>query len=444
MIKSKLNTTGRQVALIIFILTPIKISGQENDTLKNDRLSVHAQTTVITQYKPAFRSKYSGQNSLSDKEETRTSITSTLFLGTRLWTGASIFINPEIAGGSGLSSSLGVGASTNGETYRIGNPAPEFELARLFFRQIFPINQNYEYNETDINSLEGKIPTKYFSLTIGKISITDLFDNNSYSHNPTTQFMSWALMSNGAWDYPANTKGYTPSIVLEYISKHYQMRYGFSLVSEKPNGIIMNWNIDKAGSHSLEFSDNFQIGGKAGTIRLLSFLTTANMGSYSQSLANDPTAPDITTTEKHGRTKYGFGINGDLQLNRDLGVFFRAGWNDGKNETWEFTEIDRTVSLGMSLNGNKWHRQNDNIALAYVVSGISLQHRRYLEAGGKGFELGDGNLNYGLENLVEFYYSMHLEKNIFVSAAYQFLCNPGYNKDRGPVNIFSLRLHLMV
>jgi high affinity Mn2+ porin len=208
--------------------------------------------------------------------------------------------------------------------------------------------------------------------------------------------------------------------------------------------MVMNWNINKAGSHTLEYTHNYTFSERKGAFRFLSFFTTANMGNYNQSIAISPESPDIKTSEKYGHTKYGFGLNFEQEITKDLGVFLRAGWNDGKNETWEFTEIDRSVSCGLSLNGERWNRKNDNIGLAYVVSGLSAPHRNYLKAGGLGFELGDGNLNYAAENLLELYYSMELIKNINVSGAYQFIGNPGYNKDRGPVNIFSIRVHIEI
>jgi high affinity Mn2+ porin len=428
----------------LVILSGLKGTAQEADTVINDRFSIHAQTTVITQYKPAFRTKYTGPNSLVPREEAQRSITATLFLGAKLWKGASIFMNPEIGGGSGLSSSLGVGASANGETYRVSTPEPAFELARLFFRQTISLNNETAFNESDLNRLGGRMPTEFFSIILGKICMSDFFDNNKYSHEPRTQFMSWALMSNGAWDYPANTRGYTPSMIFELITPIHEIRYGFSLVSTTPNGMVMNWNINKAGSHTLEYTYNYTVSGRKGAFRFLTFFTTANMGNYNQSIALNPESPDIKTTEKYGHTKYGFGLNGEQEITKDLGVFLRAGWNDGKNETWEFTEIDRSVSCGISVNGERWKRKNDNIGLAYVVSGLSAPHRNYLKDGGLGFELGDGNLNYALENLLEFYYSMELIKNINLSGAYQFIGNPGYNKDRGPVNVFSIRVHIEI
>jgi len=438
----------QKITTILFILiafTAVSVKAQQTDSTKEEKFSCHFQATVITQYKPGFQAKYSGPNSLSPKEETQTSLTSTLYAGAKLWKGATVFINPEIAGGSGLSGALGIADATNGETFRIGSSTLAIYLARAFFRQEFSLDNNNAYQSSDFNQLAGNRPTKYFAITIGKIGITDYFDANSYSHDPRTQFMSWGLMANGAWDYPANTRGYTPSIVLEYVTTKNELRYGLSMVPLSANGNQMDGNIWQANSSTLEYTHHYSIKDKAGTVRLLSFLTTTHMGNYEQSIALDPTAPDITATREYGRVKYGFGINAEQQLTKDAGIFARASWNDGHTETWAFTEIDRSVSAGISVIGNQWKRSGDNVGLAYVMSGISQPHRDYLKDGGDGFILGDGNLNYGLEHLLEFYYSAEVVKNsIYISGAYQFVVNPGYNQDRGPVNVFSLRVHARI
>jgi len=431
--------------LIIILTGYLHLHAQQGtDSLKQETFSVHAQTTFISQYKPAFSAPYTGTNSLLPTEETQLSTTLTLFLGARLWHGATAFMNPEVAAGSGLSGSLGVGASTNGETYRIDNTAPSFELARLYITQVFPLNNEEAFQESDLNKLSGFMPTSYLSLTVGKICISDFFDINIYSHDPRTQFMSWALMSNGAWDFPANTRGYTPSILLAWVSPANELRYGFSLLPKVANGMIMNWDISKAAAQTIEYTHRYLLGGEKGTVRLASFLNICNMGNYSESTALSPSTPDIKATRKDGRTKYGIVINAEQALCKDLGMFVRAGWNDGKNETWVFTEIDRTISAGLSANGNRWGRPEDIIGLAHVVSGLSTEHANYLKAGGNGFELGDGHLNYSLEHVTECYYSFQMTKSISLSAAYQHIIHPGYNKDRGPVNVLSARMHLQI
>src|SRR6185312_2968490 len=251
---------------------------QQTDSVLNEKFSFHFQNTIITQYKPAFKAAYTGSNSLIPKEETQTSITATIFAGVKLWKGGSLFINPELAGGAALSQAFGVANATNGETFRVGNPAPTIFLARLFYRQLFSLNKNEKYLSADENQLAGSIPTKYFALTIGKIGVADYFDDNIYSHDPRTQFMAWSLMDNGAWDYPANTRGYTPSIVLEYVTPKNELRYAVSLEPLEANGTEMDWKINKANAHTLEYTHRFLLKEKSGAIRLLGYFNTANMG----------------------------------------------------------------------------------------------------------------------------------------------------------------------
>lgn len=419
-----------------------KIQAQSSDTTKEQILSIHGQATTITQFQSKFSAKYSGVNSLSDNAQNATSSGATLFMAGRLWKNSTLIFDPEIMGGRGLSEATGIAEPTNGETFRVGSPEPKVYIARLILNQIIPLTKEREWQDNDANQLRVKVPTKYLSVTVGKVNVGDYFDNNTYAHDPRSQFMNWNLMDAGAWDYPANTRGYTPSVVLQYISKNNTLSYGFSLVSVEANGSVMNWNIMEAHSQTVEFDHNYQIARKAGTIRLLAFLNNGDMGSYAKALQQLPDTPNIVLTRKYGRVKYGFAVNAEQQLTKDVGVFLRGSWNNGKTETWAFTEIDQTVSLGGQLIGNSWHRPNDKMGLAYAIAGISKQHREYLQAGGSGFILGDGNLNYGAENMLEAYYNAQITKNIFIGADYQCILRPGYNEDRkGLVHIFSVRVH---
>lgn len=437
----------RDFLVLLFIIGwSLHTCAQTNDSNHLERHSVHAQTTVINQFKPAFSAPYTGDNSLITSRESRTSITATLFAGLRLWKGASVFVNPEIAGGAGLSQALGIAAATNGETFRVGDPAPQIYLARLFYRQLFALSASRQFQEDGDNQVAGFVPQRYLALTVGKIAISDYFDANTFSHDPRSQFMSWALMGNGAWDYPANTRGYTPSVVLEYISQKHEIRYGLSLMPKTANGNDLRWNIARAHAQTLEYTHRHTIGGLSGAVRLLIFYNKANMGSYRQSIAICPIDPVIEETRNFRHTKFGFGINAEQWLTKEFGCFVRASWNDGRNETWAFTEIDHSASVGLSLVGSKWKRPDDNLGVAYVISGISKNHRDYLKAGGKGFMLGDGHLNYAAEHLCEMYYSANIhDGQLFLSGAWQLLLNPGYNQDRqGPVQVFSVRLHVHI
>jgi high affinity Mn2+ porin len=418
------------------------------DTLSgNAKFTMHFQATSIVQYKPAFNAQYTGDNSLTNEEETKMSYTSTIYLGMRLWKNASLFYNPELAGGSGLSKALGVASATNGETFRVGSVEPALYVARIYYRQLFALGNKYHFESSSQNKLEGWTPDNYLSFTIGKISISDFFDQNTFTHDPREHFMSWGLMNNGAWDYPANTRGYTPSIVIEWVTPKHELRYGASLVPVTANGNEMEWDFTKAQSQTIEYTRNYKCNGRAGSVRLLGFITHANMGNYNQSLLRGINqTPAIDSTRKSGRVKYGFGINAEQWITKNIGAFARAGWNDGANETWAFTEIDHGMSAGLYAIGNKWKRADDECGIAYVVSGISSPHRNYLKAGGKGFMLGDGNLNYQLEHLGEVYYSAaFFAKRMFLSGAYQWVLNPGYNTDRkGPISVFSLRFHVRI
>lgn len=432
--------------LIVFFCLVSKAllaSAQPVDTAGEDRFSVHMQSTIISQHKPAFRALYGGGHSLSSGGENATSLTSTLFLGARLWKGAAVFFNPEVAGGEGLSGASGIAAAVNGETFRIGSPDPQVYVARIFFRQQVDLGASSKRQYSDMNQLGGRISDHYFSCTIGKIGVADYFDDNVYSHDPRTQFMSWALMDNGAWDYPANTRGYAPGIVLEYVHPRYEWRYNFSLMPRVANGSDMNWQFYKANSSNLEYTHRHTFRGRPGALRVLGFFNTANMGNYRSSLLLQPIRPDITTTRRYGNTKFGFGLNLEQELSDYLGVFCRVSWNNGRNETWAFTEIDHTASMGLTAQGAMWKRADDHAGFACVVSGLSEPHRRYLQAGGEGFMLGDGGLRYGSEYLSELYYSCALVKqHLYCSGAWQCILNPGYNRDRsGPVQVFSIRLH---
>ena len=434
------------VTILLSLFCAFTGNAQSNDTIKKENFSFHAQTTVTYQYKPGFTADYTGTNSLKPQEESSNSITTTLFLGARLWKNASIYVNPELAGGSGLSKVLGLADATNGETFRVGSTAPKIYLARAYVQQLFALSQTNKVQESDQNQLAGEIPESYISLTAGKVCLSDFFDQNSYSHDPRTQFMNWGLMGNGAWDYPANTRGYVPSIILEYITPKNEVRFGVSLLPTVANGLPMNWNVSKSNSVTLEYTRNYTFSGRKGAIRFLTFLTSGKMGNYNESIALNPTAPVIEDVQGYGNKKYGFAINAEQELNDYLGFFVRASWNDGHTQTWAFTEIDHSLSMGLSANGSKWNRNNDTPGLAVVSSGISGPHKDYLGAGGYGFMLGDGKINYALEHVAEFYYSAELNKNqMYLTGGYQLILNPGYNQDRkGPVNVFSLRLHVNI
>lgn len=437
---------------LILIITQTCFSQDKN-------WSIHFQQTVIPQHKLKITAPYSGENSLVDTSETQTSLTTTIFIGRRLWKGAEVFYNPELAGGSGLSQAKGIAGFTNGECFRIGNPSPAIYTARLFFRQDFALSGKKdvnkksseklvegeahahptEANEDGLNTIAGNRPTNRFSFIIGKFSIADFFDNNSYAHDPRSQFMNWSLMSTGGWDYPANTRGYTWNVVAEYVRENYAIRAASSLVPTTANGPELNWGWNGNNSNTLELEKSTAFFGKEGKFRALAFYTTTYMGSYEEAIKQ--TNPDITLTRKNGRTKYGFGINYEQTLTEESGLFFRASWNDGHNETWAFTEIDHSISGGF-IKDNLFGRKEDRLNIGFAFNGISDLHRRYLVKGGYGFIIGDGKLpNYGLESILEINYNAKITNWLSITPDYQLVINPAYNQDRGPVHAFALRMH---
>lgn len=433
-----------QVAIIFIFLLPIfAVQLYAQDSVKQDNFNLHFQTTYIYQYKPAFKASYSGVNSLSSAEEKQNSITATLFAGARLWKGAAVFVNPEIAGGSGLSGALGMAGSSNGETFRVGSPSPALYWGRYFLQQTFALSKEKELQDDDANQLRGYIPKNYLNIYAGKFSLGDMFDNNVYSNSPRTQFMNWSLMNNGAWDYAANVRGYTLSVAAELKWNDFTYKITAAALPKVANGEKLNTNFKDSFAIALnaEIDKAFIINRRPANLRLLVFRNVSDMGNYKTAIQSSQ--PDIVSTRALGRTKWGIGINYDQQLNPNIGLFARAGWNDGRNETWAFTEIDRTASAGVSFDGAPWKRIDDNAGAAIVVNGISSDHKTYLTKGGSGFILGDGKLNYASENIAELYYNCKLSSKapLWITGDYQFVLNPGYNKDRGPVHIFSVRVH---
>ncbi len=407
--------------------------------------SVHFQYTGIEQMHGPFRANYSGKNSLKDSKESCFSVTGTLFLGGRIWNGAEIYFNPEMSGGSGFSSTTGIAGFPNGEIYRVDDPSPKVFTARFFLRQIFPLGDDATSVESDQNQLAGKVPRSRIALTVGRFSLTDVFDNITSSHDPRTQFMNWALWASGAWDYAADTRGYDWGFITQLIQPKLTLNFGAVLVPSTANGPTFDDNIAKAYSLNLEVIKPFMLLEREGSLHAIGFLNRAHMGNYRQAIdeaAATQSVPDIVSTRSYC-SKYGFSVGIEQPLSQSVGLFSRFSWNDGATETWAFTEIDRSLQIGMSMDGSAWKRSDDNLGVAVALNGLSKDHRDYLAAGGYGFLIGDGRLNYGMEQILEAFYSLRLTSILWITVDEQVIINPGYNKDRGPVvNAFALRAHV--
>ncbi|HXR84942.1 MAG TPA: carbohydrate porin [Hanamia sp.] len=440
------------VIFVFYLFNFSFVSAQTTiDSLGEINSTAHFQLTVISQNHFSFKSLYSGRNSLSNDDEWgATSITSTLFLGKKLWKDAAFYFDPEISGGEGLSGSVGVAGALNGETYRVGSSAPSVFIARAYFQQQIPLSTSYENVDDDINQIKGKAASERIVLSAGKFAISDFFDNNEYSHDPRTQFLNWSLMSDGAWDYPANTRGYTFGIVAEYFKQNWAFRLSSVAVPSIANSPKMEYDFSKAHSETFEIEKKIFVHKMPGTLRFLFSEMFSRAPSYQQGIkalqSNNNYVLNVISGDTEGKTyggkKFTMGFSGDQQLGKSLGIFMRAGWNDGKYATWAFTEIDATASAGISINGNKWNRAKDILGIAAVVNGISSDHRNFLKAGGYGFIIGDGKLNYAHEGILEAYYNALVTNFFSLTLDYQFVNNPAYNKDRGPVNAFAIRGHV--
>lgn len=443
---ARLSIKTNYALLAFFLISTLRAWAQEpniRDSVQNVNTNFHFQLTTVTQHKFSMHAPYTGANSLTGAREDASTLTATIFWGQKLWKNAAIYINPEVAGGSGVSGAHGIAGFTNGEAFRVGNPSPTIYLARAFFQQTIGLSNEVGNVGEGANDVYKDKSTHYLDIVLGKFSVADYFDKNSYSHDPRSQFLNWSLMSNGGWDYPANVRGYTWGGVVEYGSPAFSFRIASVMVPTEANGNVMDRKILQANSSMIEFEKPFQINNRPGAVRLLSFFTQTHMGNYQQAVQQNPNDPDITSTRQYGRTKYGFGVNLEQELASGIGMFARASWNDGHNETWAFTEIDRSASIGVLLDGSLWKRGDDAFGFGTVLNGLSTYHRDYLAAGGYGFIIGDGQLNYGKEWITEAFYKANLfSETFFVTPHYQFVWNPAYNNDRGPASVLGLRVHV--
>ncbi|PWT70922.1 MAG: carbohydrate porin [Bacteroidetes bacterium] len=433
---------------LLLILFATDCCAQGTPLLKDSDWNFHFQITGIIQAHPTFNAPYSGQNSLTPEGEKAFSVTSTIYLGRKLWKGAAIFFNPEMAGGRGIGSTLGIAGFPNGETFRIGNPEPVVYVARLFLQQQIALDKNdFEDVPGDQNQFEEKLPASRITLSLGKFGMADFFDDNEVSHDPRTDFMNWALMNNGAYDYPANTRGYTYGFIAEYIRPKWALRFGTALMPTYSNGPNLDFNYFKANSQTIEYERKYTIKTRSGNVRLLGYFNVSKAPNYDQvvedKLSGVDTSMDVIYGKEYGGKKFGFGISADQELSRSTKIFARLGWNDGKTATWAFAEIDNTITYGIRVAGYAWKRPADNFGVAIITNGISSSHRNFLNAGGYGFMIGDSKLpNYGRENITEVFYQLYLLDHLWLSGDYQFVLHPAYNRDRGPVHVFAARVHI--
>src|ERR1700694_5471773 len=414
-----------------------------NDT----RFWLSGQANFIFQTHPRFPALYSGTNSLRPHYEKALSRVLTLYTGARVNDSTEVIVDIEEAGGTALSTGLGLAGNPDLDIVRNPLLSKAPYLARSMFHKVFALSDDKVENEPTPLSLFNELPRRRLEIRLGKFSLPDFFDQNSVGSDTHFQFTNWSVDNNGAWDYAADTRGYTVGAVADFEERNWGFRFAEALMPKVANGIDLVWRPWQVHAENFEYElRHGLIAKKSGVVRLLAYTNYANMGIYRDAVIQFEQglvpAPDITHHPRHITRKHGFGLNLEATLTPNLTAFARWGWDNGKTESFAYTEIDSTIAVGLGAYGAMWHRKQDRAGIAFVSNGIKKDHQKYLADGGLGFLLGDGALNYGRENILESYYSAHVWRGIYVGPGLQYIVNPGYNKDRGPVIVPTFRLHV--
>lgn len=402
------------------------------------------QSTYIWQRKPAFSAPYSGAMSLRPERERSYSLTATASFGYRPWAGGEAHLDLEGAQGIALSHLAGLGGPTNGELAKTAGSQFKMYRARAYLRQTWNQGGELEAVESEAGQLAGMVDKRRTVLTVGNMAVLDIFDDNRYNHDPRTQFMNWSLMTQGAFDYAADARGYSWGAVLEWFHDDWEVRFGRFIQPKEPNGQPLDYRIFKHYGDQLEVAHAHTVAGQPGKLRALVFRNHAVMTRYGDALnlaAQTGEVPSLNAARYGAKSKHGFGINLEQALTDDVGLFARGSWADGKTEIYAFTEIDRSLSAGLLIQGRQWGRANDTLGVGMARNFLSPTHRQYLAEGGMGPFIGDGRLNYKPENILEMFYSVGISKKSSISFDWQHIRNPAYNADRGPVNALAVRLH---
>ena len=405
--------------------------------------ALHAQATATWQGHPGFASPFSGANSLNASANGRETFDATLYVGVRPWSGAEIWADPEVDQGFGLSNTLGVAGFPSGEAYKVGQATPYARLQRLFLRQTIDLGGGPQEADADLNQLAGRRTSDRLVLTLGKFAVTDVFDTSTLAHDPRQDFLNWSLIDAGSFDYAANAWGYTVGAAAEWYHGRWTLRAGGFALSKLPNSAEIDWSLDQFQLIG-ELERRYRLAGREGRLKFTGFLSHGRMGRFDDALAlarSDGGPADVALVRRPA-DRAGLSFVLEQNLAPDVEMFARGGLADGSKESYEFTDIDRTLSGGVSFAGRSWGRDRDRIGLAAVVNQISRTHQAYLAAGGLGILVGDGQLPHpGPERILETYYSLAARGPLSISLDYQFVQNPAYDRDRGPVSVVGVRLH---
>jgi high affinity Mn2+ porin len=424
----------------------------------------HVQNTYIGQGDPGFSAKYSGWNSLSSSAQIQETATLSFFAGLRLWPGAEVHAEFLTWQGFGLSQTFGIEAFPNGDAYKAGSAFPNFTFAHLFIRQTFALGREQEDVADDPLTIAGRQAISRITITVGRMTPLDFCDGNTYAKDPHTQFLNWATMANLTWDYGEDQIGYVTGLAIDLHQPKWSLRYGFFQMPAAKNSFtaddqILMWPergsdgpFFKAWAMMAEFEYRFNIKAHPGAIRFMPWLDEADFASYKVATAmllahppSDTLGPGAGITipaASHAyRLKYGFGLNWEQEVAKNVGLFSRLGWNNGQLEAFTFTDVNWTASLGASVKGEAWRRKHDTFGMVYIVSGASVANQKFLQAGGTDILDGDGGLRYSPERVLEAYYNFHIWRTLQITIDYQIVSNPAFNHDRGPVDIMGARLH---
>jgi high affinity Mn2+ porin len=418
---------------------------------KDTRFWLSGQANFIFQTHPPFHADYSGEHSLNPDYEKASSRVMTLYTGVRLNNSTEVLVDIEEAGGAALTQGFGLAGNTDLDIVRNPSLSKAPYLGRGMIHKVFALSKDKVENQRSGFSLFEELPRRRLEIRFGKFSMPDFFDVNSVGSDTHLQFINWTTDNNGAYDYAADTRGYTVGVTADYEDRNWGFRFAEALMPKVANGIDLVWKPWQAHAENFEYElRRGLIPKKSGVIRLLAYTNYANMGIYrdvveqfeNHTSPQPELVPEITNHPWHITRKYGFGVNIEQNFTRHLTAFTRFGWDNGKTESFAYTEVDQTFAGGVGAQGAWWRRKQDRAGIALVSNAIKKDHQAYLADGGLGFLLGDGALTYGRENILESYYTVHVWRGIYLAPGLQHIVNPGYNRDRGPVLVPSFRAHV--